>query len=163
MISPKLLVHLILEAKESCFAALLGTLCSSWVALNVFTSKRSLLLPEGDWERPYINFANKMVSRSLVPYMPHVLSAAFKFSFDSHIDMFQCCVLVFSEHAGKINSKHICGHLRTVLLIACIICRGGSFLLEQPKSSLMGEYFRFQWLCRMVKVTQLQIIDCIFL
>ena len=42
-------------------------------------------------------------------------------------------------------------NLRCVLLLALIVCRGGSFLLEQPQSSLMAEYFRFQWLCRILK------------
>ena len=45
--------------------------------------------------------------------------------------------------------------LRCTLLIALCVARGGSFLLEQPKSSLMGEFFRFQWLCRTIKVAQL--------
>lgn len=44
---------------------------------------------------------------------------------------------------------------RCVLLMALVVARGGSFFLEQPSSSLMGEYFRFKWLCSVVKVPQL--------
>lgn len=41
---------------------------------------------------------------------------------------------------------------RCVLLLALVTALGGSWLLEQPKSSVMGEYFRFKWLCQVTKV-----------
>ena len=41
---------------------------------------------------------------------------------------------------------------RTVLLFLLILARGGTFLLEQPNSSLMRHYFRFQWFTSQIKV-----------
>ena len=64
----RLAVHLILCAKEDSFVAMFGTVCSSWVHMNCFTSKRSILLPEGDWSLEYIENANRMVSRFLSRY-----------------------------------------------------------------------------------------------
>ena len=43
--------------------------------------------------------------------------------------------------------------LRCVLLICLVICCEGTFFVEQPRSSLMIEYHRFQWLTRLVQVT----------
>ncbi len=36
--------------------------------------------------------------------------------------------------------------------MALIICRGGTFLLEQPASSLMSRFHRFEWLTRQTRV-----------
>ena len=63
--SPRLAVHLILCAREDAFATLWACVCSSWVAINQFTSKRCKLLPEGNMARDYIRHANSMVSRFL--------------------------------------------------------------------------------------------------
>lgn len=62
---PRLAIHMILCAKVNAFATLWGIVCSSWVHMNSFTSKRSILLPEGDCSRPYVAAANTMVSRIL--------------------------------------------------------------------------------------------------
>ena len=48
------------------FWVLMGTVCSSWVHLNVGTSKRSILLPSGDESKAYIRDANSMLSRTSV-------------------------------------------------------------------------------------------------
>ena len=45
------------------FGALFATVCSSWVAINSFTSQRTLLIPEGDTDKRYIRDANRMASR----------------------------------------------------------------------------------------------------
>ena len=63
--SPRLAVHLILCAEEDAFTSLWACVCSSWVAINQFTSKRCKLLPEGNMDRDYIKKANSMVSRYL--------------------------------------------------------------------------------------------------
>ncbi|CAK9057780.1 unnamed protein product [Durusdinium trenchii] len=60
-----LYIHLILSCRESAFATVWGTVCSSWVRINAFTSCRSLLNPEGDCSKRYISLANAMVSRIL--------------------------------------------------------------------------------------------------
>jgi hypothetical protein len=46
---------------------------------------------------------------------------------------------------------------RCVLLLALVVCCGGSFLLEQPSSSVMGEYIRMQWFTRIIRVTWLEL------
>lgn len=40
---------------------------------------------------------------------------------------------------------------RTILLMVLIVARGGTFFLEQPSSSLMSKYFRFEWLIKQVR------------
>lgn len=60
----RLAVHLILQGRQGDFCCLFGTVCSSWVAINAGTSRRSLLLPEGAEHLEYIRLANSMVSRS---------------------------------------------------------------------------------------------------
>ena len=64
-IQPRLYIHLILSCRESSFATVWATVCSSWVRINCFTSCRSILLPEGDCGKRYIEQANTMMSRIL--------------------------------------------------------------------------------------------------
>lgn len=45
---------------------------------------------------------------------------------------------------------------RCVLLLCLTVACGGSWLLEQPSSSVMGSYFRMEWLCEAMKATQLK-------
>lgn len=45
--------------------------------------------------------------------------------------------------------------LRCVLLLCLTVACGGTFLLEQPRSSIMGEYFRMQWFTSMLPVPRL--------
>jgi hypothetical protein len=59
-------IHLILSCRWHSFATIWATVCSSWVWINSFTSCRSLLLPEGDTSKRYIELANRMMSRTLI-------------------------------------------------------------------------------------------------
>ena len=67
----RIAVWLILNCSESKFFAVFATVCSSWVQMNAFTSKRSHLLPEGDVGKANIKEANQMVSRKLVCNLAH--------------------------------------------------------------------------------------------
>ena len=62
----RLAVHLILSGKEDHFVSVWACVCGSWVSINQFTSGRSLLLPEGNVNRRYVEVANSMVSRCLL-------------------------------------------------------------------------------------------------
>ena len=62
----RLYIHLILSCSMGNFAVVMATVCSSWVQINCFTSCRSLLLPEGDGSKRYIQEANTMLSRTLI-------------------------------------------------------------------------------------------------
>ena len=44
---------------------------------------------------------------------------------------------------------------RCVLLMGLTVACGGSFLLEQPGSSVMADYFRMAWFCRQIRVAWL--------
>ena len=61
----RLAVHLILSGKEDHFVTVWACVCGSWVSINQFTSGRSVLLPEGNVNRRYVEVANSMVSRCL--------------------------------------------------------------------------------------------------
>ena len=56
-------MYLLLNAETDNFLAIFATVCSSFVGINVGTSKRSLLLPEGDTSLAYIKVANMMLER----------------------------------------------------------------------------------------------------
>jgi hypothetical protein len=55
----------VLSASQGSMVLLAGTLCSSWVAANRGTSKRSFLNPMGDLTAPSVRAGNAMVSRTL--------------------------------------------------------------------------------------------------
>ncbi|CAL1131298.1 unnamed protein product [Cladocopium goreaui] len=57
-------VWLISQCRPKNFFILLATVCSSWVHVNAGTSRRSMLLPEGREDLPYIQLANGMASRT---------------------------------------------------------------------------------------------------
>lgn len=48
--------------------------------------------------------------------------------------------------------SHVLPKPRCVLLICLVVCCGGTFFIEQPRSSLMIEYHRMQWLARLIQV-----------
>ena len=62
---PRLYIHMILSCRMGAFSTAWGIVCSSWVQMNVFTSCRSLINPDGDCSKKYVEQANKMVSRTL--------------------------------------------------------------------------------------------------
>ena len=62
----------------------------------------------------------------------------------------------FNMHASPSPRLQITNqpkYLRTVLLFLLIIARGGTFLLEQPASSMMRHYHRMEWFARVTKAT----------
>lgn len=61
----RIAVWLISQCRPKNFFILLATVCSSWVHVNAGTSRRSMLLPEGREDLPYIQLANGMASRTL--------------------------------------------------------------------------------------------------
>lgn len=136
----RLYIHLILCSKAECFATVWATVCSSWVWINRYTSCRSLLLPEGDTSKRYIEQANCMMSRTL-----------------ACMYMYPREFIGLEVTEGLATELPIVMPMRCVLLLALTVACGGSFLLEQPASSLMGEYFKMQWLCSKIPVTWL---DC---
>ena len=56
---------LCLQSKFKQVLAVLGTVCSTWVAVNAATSGRSYLTPAGNPEVPSVLLANRMVARKL--------------------------------------------------------------------------------------------------
>ena len=147
---PRMYIHLILNCKEGEFSTLWGVVCSSWVRINCFTSQRSLLLPEGDVGKSYIERANQMFSRLLVNHVWWLLIKSIELLYFHFVDVRMhvlICVLTWVPL-----------QLRAVLLLYLVVACGGSFLLEQPGSSIMGEYIRMQEFCRIVQVTRLELM-----
>lgn len=148
MREPRLYIHLILCCRESAFASVWAVVCSSWVQINCFTSCRSILCPEGDQSKRYVECANTMMSRILDQNKTSFVYATIVYPVLVFViqhfvdDVPSCAILYTVQH-----------ELRCVLLLALTVACGGSFMLEQPRSSVMGEYFRMQWLCQQVKAT----------
>lgn len=65
------------------------------------------------------------------------------------------CLQLFSDLINMIITHpqlvHVHLELRSVLLIALTIACGGSYLVEQPRSSLMEHYHRMEWLWQTLK------------
>ena len=51
---------------------------------------------------------------------------------------------------------------RCILLLCLTVACGGSFLLEQPGSSVMGEYWRFVWFTSMLRVARFDFEGMLF-
>ena len=62
---PRMAIYLLTQCRPGNFFVLLGMVCSSWVHINVGTSRRSILLPEGREDLIYIQWANSMASRTV--------------------------------------------------------------------------------------------------
>ena len=109
----------------------------------MFTSCRTVLIPEGDESKLYIREANMMMSRFL----------------DQWYILFGClvapCETIYIANLTTLFQPNDSKSPRCVLLMGLVTACGGSWLLEQPRSSIMGEFFRMQWFCRQIKVTQL--------
>lgn len=60
----RLMVSLALQGKFAQLLMMLATVCSTWVAVNVGTSRRSVLTPSGLWHYTSVRKANKQVTRS---------------------------------------------------------------------------------------------------
>ena len=132
----RLCIWLILNCREDHFFCLFATVCSSWVHLNTGTSRRSVLLPEGDTSRGYIQASNKMTSRNFIWIHYFPVST----QFISYV----VTIIILILYVMSIMC--IADQLRTILLFCLIMCRGGTYMLEQPCSSLMRHFFRFEWL-----------------
>ena len=119
--------------------------------------------------KKYINEANTMMSRTLNGKN----NMFFWYSWFSgvylicYIRIIFCCVQIrISPFLYRSQLIHYChrlihrgsnlSQLRCVLLMGLITCLGGSWLLEQPGSSCMGHYFRFQWLCSRLRAPGLK-------
>ena len=61
---PRLAIWLLLQCEEDRFWMILGTPCSSWIHLNVGTSRRSILNADGDLRHRYVREANSTLSRT---------------------------------------------------------------------------------------------------
>ena len=152
---PRLAIWLILNARENAFFALFATCCSSWVHINSGTSRRSLLLPEGHTELDYILNSNCMVSRIFGLYTFFWQPMGYMFQWSGMLlhacrHMQQDCLTPTPKET--VTSSHEACLLRTVLLFLLIVARGGTFLLEQPASSMMRHFHRMEWLSRTIKV-----------
>lgn len=67
------------------------------------------------------------------------------------------------QFMNGMHSMHGCVHtvpcarfldLRCVLLLCLTAACGGAYLLEQPLSSVLGHYHRFEWMCQRMKVSR---------
>lgn len=160
----RLSIHLILSCKMDEFASLWAVVCSSWVRINCFTSCRSLLLPEGDCNKQYIVEANCMMSRllhfafymKLSPYFPCMVVPFNPKSWTHYLIVVTMFLMMKFPYNGFMFIKNQGLHeMRCVLLLGLVQACGGSFLLEQPRSSVMGHFHRMEFLCRVMKVTWL--------
>lgn len=66
----RLLVIALIQSGFGLVFLMAGVVCSTWVAVNVGTSKRSLLVPSGDISSLATRKGNIQISRTLWSYRP---------------------------------------------------------------------------------------------
>ena len=66
----RLLVIALIQSGFGLVFLMAGVVCSTWVAVNVGTSKRSLLVPSGDMSSLATRKGNIQISRALWCYRP---------------------------------------------------------------------------------------------
>lgn len=66
MLKPlRIAIWLIFQGTESEFYNILATVCTSWVPVNLGTSRRSIAYPDGNTKHAYVNDGNCMCARTL--------------------------------------------------------------------------------------------------
>ena len=130
MQNPRLAVATIMAGCWDDLLCTLGVCCSSWVAVNRGTSRRSEVNAMGDSSRPSVQSSNLMVSRSATcqSLMSQYLCPARKYIF--------CADFM------------LCG--RVALLLLLIHVANGVFILENPASSLIFKHDRMIWLIQLL-------------
>ena len=121
---PRLAIYTILAGKFGDLIVILGICCSTFVNINMGTSGRDCLTPEGQTEYMSVALANCMVSRTGL----RNICVFYKKLFPSRSPPCRC-----------------------VLLALLIRCCGGCFLFENPENSLINFHCKFQWLAKLLK------------
>ena len=155
----RICIWLVLQCAHEDFFGLLAIVCSSWVPINIATSKRSVVLPEGNTSLSYVANANCMCSRCLglqlcvcTVYCHSIYSRSQGHS----VVLFLRTWNVYVRGDVVFTNVLVCicftQHLRTVLICALIVARGGTFFLEQPGGSYMEYFDKMRWLYERVPV-----------
>lgn len=144
----RICIWLLLSCKEDSFCLLMAVVCSTWCSANIGTSRRSLVYATGNTRHKSVAEANGMCARCLC-----CAPARCCFPLFLHINIwnFQLPILQQLLHTPPHGWK-----LRAVLLALLCVAHGGSFMLEQPGSSMMEFYEKMQWLYKQVPAFQLQ-------
>ena len=162
-------IWLILSAADQ-FLMMAATVCSSWVAVNAGTSRRSRIFPEGDESKAYIRSANAMCSRTPkyqnrmhinislylgddANHYAHWFASLLQQIHDlyTHTDFY--IVHGFLKFPSTLRARPDSSKpARTCLLNVLAVIAGGTILVEQPGSSVMEFYNRFRWMCGLFPV-----------
>lgn len=126
----RLLICAILKGKKDGLVAIFGIVCSSWVAISRGTTLRTPMTPLGDQRHAFVRAGNEMAGRPLF--------------MTTWLWWFSCF-------------KYI-APWRVALLSLLIAARGGTFLVEQPGSSLLFHHPRMVWLCSRLVVSCLVLV-----
>ena len=130
-LDPRLATITMLLCVEDDCIAWFGVKCSSSSTVNMGTSRRSFLLPEGDVSKTSVVQSNCLVARQ-----------------DCLPRGDRCC-------SPQLPQISLLTHFldRSVLLMVLCVASGGVFILENPRTSWMFHHPRIRWLCRQIGVT----------
>ena len=124
----RLAIWVLLNTSPAGFFCLLAVVCTSFSAMNVATSKRSPCTPFGDTTLPHVRATCSHFFRN--------------YFFPSH-------------HVNYILSHTEVGNLllsRSILLCYLAVCLNGALMLEQPSSSRLPWFPRWEQFAQMVKL-----------
>ena len=102
--------------------------CSSFVAVSRGSTHRHYFLPLGDQNAPSVQLGNILMSRTAPVHNRSV----------------------YLGSAVEITNQTLGMLARIALAILLIVARGGTFVIEQPKSSLLYRHPRFNQLLRLM-------------
>ena len=139
----RLAVVCVLNCRMDNFLVVLGLLCRSFVAINKGTNKRETWAPLGDESAPSVAEGNKLCSRTRVwkcipsnIFQKCLYPKALDHNNAEQIQYFTA-VRKRLNIGSAIPTTQPHRPCRTCLLLFLIQAMGGSFVLEQPRSSLV--------------------------
>ena len=129
----------VLNGATDGFVHWMGIVCSTWVVCSRGSTGRCLLNPHGCDDIECVFAANLMVCRQLYPtlHMQFKSNLAESCSFGCGTTM-PCC--------------------RCCLLCLATVAFGGTWVIEQPGSSILFHHERCQQLCGMMKAGEVRLL-----
>lgn len=130
MCAPRLAVWVLLNSNPQGVFTLLAVVCTSFSAVNVATSKRSPATPMGDCSLPYVR------------------DTWFQYSINDFDYTF--CLNPFNFQNTDQEGNNLLS--RAILICMLVVALGGVFLVEQPASSRLPWYPRWENFVRKIKM-----------
>ena len=150
---PRLAVILLLQSAFERLVVFLAPPCSTWVAINCGTSRRTILCPAGDESLLQNRKSNKLATRTgfFFKDIPKPKNLNHSFPFVNH-DILWGYPVLFGE-----AKSHWPWRLGLILLL--VTCMDAHFIIEQPGSSLFFHYPYIVEAFKLMKLAGVKVVE----